>query len=311
MLQQTTVAAVIPYFTRFKTKWPTVVHMANAPVEDILEAWAGLGYYARARNLHKCAIKIARENDGRFPDTETELLQLPGIGPYTAAAIASIAFGRHATVVDGNVERVMARHYAINVPLPDAKADLKQLAKNLTPMVRCGDYAQAIMDLGATVCTPKSPKCVMCPWQSTCAARTLADPSIFPKKRPKTPKPTRRGYALWLETSDGKVTLERRPPSGLLGGMLGFPGTEWSESKYWPSPPGGDLLDGMVTHTFTHFNLELRVVKSDTQQMGGAVAEHYPIASLHDCGLPTIMRKIAEHVISSKEQAHPATVFSK
>lgn len=297
MLQQTTVVTVRPYFEKFLATWPTVVDFAQAPLDDILAAWAGLGYYARARNMHKCATVIARERNGAFPETEAELLKLPGIGPYTAAAIAAIAFNQRATILDGNVERVMARHFCVEVPLPKSKAELKALADQVTPMDRPGDYAQAIMDLGATICTPRSPSCLICPWHATCQGR-LRDPLAYPKKLPKKQKPTRYGLVYWREAPDGQIELERRPDSGLLGGMLGFPGTDWSTDPAAPAA-GDKVLPDVVRHTFTHFHLELTVVVQKSQAIEAIFVHQDEILS---SGLPTVMRKVAEHVFKNRIQ---------
>ncbi|MEL7461713.1 MAG: A/G-specific adenine glycosylase, partial [Pseudomonadota bacterium] len=236
MLQQTTVAAVKSYYQRFTSLWPTVGDLAAAADDRVMGEWAGLGYYARARNLLKCARAVVDEYNGVFPDTREDLLTLPGIGPYTAAAVAAIAFGRAETVVDGNVERVMARVFAVDTPLPAAKPELTELAKRLTPSDRPGDYAQAVMDLGATICTPKSPACGICPWRDPCAARAAGIAADLPKKTRKKPKPTRRGVAYIARNSAGHWLLERRPDKGLLGGMLGWPGTDWSHTPA-PAPP--------------------------------------------------------------------------
>ena len=215
MLQQTTVAAVKAYFDRFTTLWPTVTDLAAAPDAQVMGEWAGLGYYARARNLLKCARVVAEDHGGSFPDTRAGLMALPGIGPYTAAAIAAIAFDRSEVVVDGNVERVMARLHDIHTPLPKAKPELTEAAAALTPEARPGDYAQAVMDLGATICTPKSPACGICPWMEACAARRAGTAADLPRKTPKKPKPTRLGYAYVARRSDGAWLLEERPDSGL------------------------------------------------------------------------------------------------
>ena len=217
MLQQTTVTAVGPYFRKFILRWPTVQDLAAAPIEQVMHAWSGLGYYARARNLHRCARAVVEEHDGRFPDTEAGLRALPGVGPYTAAAVAAIAFGRPAVVIDGNVERVIARMYAIDAPPPAAKRAIETAAKSLTPELRAGDYAQAVMDLGATICTTRRPKCMLCPWAHACTARAAGDPERYPRRGPKSTKPVRRGVAFFLTRSDGAIWLRRRPDRGLLG----------------------------------------------------------------------------------------------
>jgi A/G-specific adenine glycosylase len=293
MLQQTTVAAVRDYFHRFTTRWPKVQDLANAEDAEVMAAWAGLGYYARARNLLKCARCVAIDRAGAFPDTEAELRKLPGIGPYTAAAIAAIAFDRPETVVDGNVERVMARVFAVTTPLPDAKRDLTALAKDLTPATRPGDYAQAVMDLGATVCTPKSPTCSLCPWQPDCRAHAEGIQADLPRKRPKAAKPTRLGFVYLARRGDGAWLLERRPDNGLLGGMLGWPTSDWSEAPQEDPPLSADWshLDAEVRHTFTHFHLRLamRVVHADsiTPERG----EFHSDATFSPDSLPTAMRK--------------------
>ncbi len=231
MLQQTTVAAVKTYFERFTTLWPRVTDLAEAEDDRVMAEWAGLGYYARARNLLKCARTVARDLGGTFPDSEEGLLALPGIGPYTAAAISAIAFDRPAVVLDGNVERVMARLHDIHDPLPGSKMTLKARAEALTPQHRPGDYAQAVMDLGATICTPRSPACGICPWRDPCVARDRGTQAELPKKTPKKAKPIRQGIAYVGRTPSGDWLLEKRPDSGLLGGMLGWPGTAWAEAS--------------------------------------------------------------------------------
>ncbi|MBI3673627.1 MAG: A/G-specific adenine glycosylase [Rhizobiales bacterium] len=227
MLQQTTVAAVKGFYAAFLAKWPTLTDLASASLDDVLRAWAGLGYYARARNLHACAKMVTAEWGGRFPDTVAELGKLPGVGPYTAAAIAAIAFGRRLAAVDGNAERVIARLHAIATPLPAAKLEIRVRAQALVPETRPGDFAQGLMDLGATVCTPRRPACPNCPWAEHCAARRCGNPETFPLKRPKPALPVRRGVAFWIERADGAVLLRRRPEKGLLGGMMEVPCARW------------------------------------------------------------------------------------
>ena len=251
MLQQTTVAAVRAYVHRFTTLWPTVSDLAAAADADVMAAWAGLGYYARARNLLKCARAVVSGHGGVFPDTRAGLLTLPGIGPYTASAISAIAFDRPETVVDGNVERVMARMYDLHDPLPGSKPALTALASVLTPANRPGDYAQAVMDLGATICTPRSPACGICPWRTPCAARVAGTQAGLPRKMPKKVQPVRHGIAYVARRADGAWLLETRANSGLLGGMLGFPGSDWSDAPQpappiaadWADPTGAVLLE--------------------------------------------------------------------
>ncbi|MEM6621117.1 MAG: A/G-specific adenine glycosylase [Pseudomonadota bacterium] len=260
MLQQTTVATVKAYFLKFVRLWPRVEDLACAPREDVLAEWAGLGYYARARNLHACAQMVADQYRGAFPDTEEELLKLPGIGPYTAAAIAAIAFDRPAAVMDGNVERVMSRVFAVETPLPEAKPELRRLTGLMTPDQRPGDYAQAVMDLGATLCTPTKPACGICPWQVPCDARAAGIADTLPRKKPKAVKPIRKGFAWVAVNHEEQVWVLRRPDKGLLGGMLAVPTSDWSDDPD-PSPPfQADWHErGEVRHTFTHFHLRLSV----------------------------------------------------
>lgn len=294
MLQQTTVAAVAPYFHRFTSLWPDVSALATADDADVMAEWAGLGYYARARNLLKCARVVAAEHDGRFPDTTEGLRALPGIGPYTAAAIAAIAFQRPATVVDGNVERVMARIFAVQTPLPAAKPELTGRAATLTPVTRPGDYAQAVMDLGATICTPKSPACGICPWMERCAARAEGTAPELPRKSPKKAKPVRLGHVYLARRADGAVLTEVRPERGLLGGMLAFPSTEWAEAAPASAPPVAAVWQevGEVRHTFTHFHLRLRVHTASVAE--GAIPDRGDWTAVHAFrpdALPTLMRK--------------------
>ena len=289
MLQQTTVAAVKDYFHRFTARWPDVSALARAQDAEVMGEWAGLGYYARARNLLKCARVVMGEHGGRFPDTRAGLLTLPGIGPYTASAIAAIAHDEAATVVDGNVERVMARMFRVETPLPAAKPALTALAETLTPARRPGDYAQAVMDLGATICTPRNPACALCPWSRDCMARAAAVQAGLPRKSPKAEKPTRRG-TVWLGYRNGAVLLERRAERGLLGGMLGLPGDGW-DGAGGPAPAISDWQDvGEVRHTFTHFHLILRVLVA---RIDGPTLRGDWLARnrFSPADLPTVMRK--------------------
>jgi A/G-specific adenine glycosylase len=301
MLQQTTVATVGPYFRRFLARWPRVEDLASASLDNVLTEWQGLGYYARARNLHKCAQVVAREHGGIFPDTEDGLRALPGIGAYTAAAIAAIAFDRPSVVVDGNVERVTARLFAEETALPAAKSILRDYAARLTPRNRAGDYAQAVMDLGATVCTPKSPKCLICPWAEACKARAMGVAETLPRRAPKGDKPTRRGVAFWLvkETRDGpSILLRRRPEKGLLGGMMEVPSTPWEAAEpdqavdHAPARADWQWLDGTVKHTFTHFHLELRVLAAQANGAAPKDGIWWSLDRLNEQALPTVMKKI-------------------
>ena len=288
MLQQTTVAAVRGYFQRFVMRWPTVGDLAAAADAEVMGEWAGLGYYARARNLLACARAVVRDHGGRFPETLEGLRALPGVGPYTAAAVASIAFDEAAVVVDGNVERVCARLFAVDAPLPAAKLELVRLAGLLTPKVRPGDHAQAMMDLGATICTPRKPACGICPLLGLCAGQAAGIAADLPHKLPKPAKPVRRGIVWVLRRPDGAVLLERRPPKGLLGGMLGFPGDAW-DGAGGPEPASADWRDaGEVRHTFTHFHLVLHVRTATAEanpQRGTFLTDFRPD------DLPTLMHK--------------------
>lgn len=294
MLQQTTVVAVKDYFRRFTTRWPDVGALASATDADVMAEWAGLGYYARARNLLKCARIVEAQHGGVFPNQHAQLLKLPGIGPYTAAAISAIAFDRPEVVVDGNVERVMARLHAVQTPLPAAKPELTALASAETPQIRPGDYAQAVMDLGATVCTPRSPACGICPVLHRCAARAAGIAADLPRKSPKAPKPTRLGIAYLARRTDGAWLLERRPDKGLLGGMLGWPGSDWGDAPDPAPPVRADWIDvpGEVRHTFTHFNLILQlkaaVIGPDVTPDRGAFLNP---EEFRPSDLPTVMRK--------------------
>ncbi len=303
MLQQTTVAAVKDYFARFVARWPNVGELAAAPLAEVLHAWQGLGYYARARNLHRCAVAVVQEHGGVFPDTEDGLRALPGIGAYTAAAVAAIAFGRPATVVDGNVERVMARLHAVETPLPGAKPLLARLAALTVAQDRPGDYAQATMDLGATVCTARSPQCLLCPWSAGCAAHRRGVAADLPRRAPKKAKPLRRGIVWWIEGPDGRVLLQRRPENGLLGGMMEFPGTGWTETEPAGGPPvaiAAEREAGTVGHVFTHFRLELAVRTARTEDRTGACPDESGDGAVWEDpqrldrqALPTLMKKVA------------------
>ena len=292
MLQQTTVAAVRGYFARFTARWPDVTALAAAEDGAVMAEWAGLGYYARARNLLKCARVVARQG-GCFPRSATELQKLPGIGPYTAAAIAAIAFDEPATVMDGNVERVMARLFAVETPLPGAKPELRALAARLTPQERPGDHAQAVMDLGATVCTPRNPACGICPLRGPCAARAAGLQGALPRKAAKAAKPVRFGHVYLARRADGAWLLERRPDRGLLGGMLGWPGSDWGDDPA-PAPPAAAdwRAIGEVRHTFTHFHLRLAVHIAELAPDAAPARGFFePRHAFRPAALPTLMRK--------------------
>lgn len=310
MLQQTTVTAVKPYFDAFTSAWPDVAALAAVPREDVMKAWAGLGYYSRARNLHACAQVLARDFGGRFPDTAAALKTLPGIGDYTAAAIAAIAFDEPAAVVDGNVERVLARLFAIDTPMPAAKKDIRALQARLTPQTRAGDYAQAMMDLGAAICTPKRPACALCPLAGDCIARARGEQARYPVKAAKTERPTRFGAAFVAARRDGAVLLRQRPDKGLLGGMSEVPGTAWADT--FPATP----LDAAplaaawrqsaetVVHVFTHFRLELTVFHTTVDDP--APPDDCWWASADDLpgeALPSVMKKVIESVMPGATRA--------
>ena len=324
MLQQTTVVTVAPYFRSFLARWPRVEDLAAAPLDAVLGAWAGLGYYARARNLHACARAVCRGHGGRFPETEAGLRALPGIGPYTAAAVAAIAFGRRAAPVDGNVERVTARYFAVAAPLPGAKAELRRRAEELLPAelppgksepgFPYGDLAQALMDLGATVCLPANPRCGSCPLTADCRGRRAGLAAELPRRAPRRARPLRRGVAFWLTRADGAVLLRRRAEAGLLGGMMEVPSTEWREAPWSAEEAGAQApvmaapwrpLPGTVRHGFTHFRLELEVWTASAPGnlgpgdlgagAGLAVGRWTRPEELDAAALPTLMRKVARH----------------
>jgi A/G-specific adenine glycosylase len=297
MLQQTTVAAVKPYFEKFTRRWPDVEALAAAGEDELMAAWAGLGYYARARNLHACAKQVTALPGAAFPDSEAELRRLPGIGRYTAAAIAAIAFGKRAVAVDANVERVVARLFAVKAELPRARDEIYALADGITPDERAGDFAQAMMDLGSAICTPRAPDCGRCPLAQICAARREGDPESYPRKAAKAARPRRSGIAYWLE-HDGHVLLVRRPGKGLLGGMLGLPTGPWNDS-----PGAGDGAPaaarwqeaGAIDHVFTHFALNLRLVCAEAPGRGEQRDDWiwWPIETVDEAGLPTVFARAA------------------
>lgn len=303
MLQQTTVATVKGYFDAFLARWPQIEDLAAADLDAVLTAWAGLGYYARARNLHRCAQAVVRDHGGQFPSDEAGLLALPGIGPYTAAAIAAIAFDRPATILDGNVERVISRIYRVATPLPKAKEELRALAAGLTPSQRPGDYAQAIMDLGATICTPTKPKCALCPWRPDCAAFAAGDAEDYPRKLPKAERPVRHGMAFWMVNEQGAVGLRRREEKGLLGGMMEIPSTDWRGAAWdddaalraAPLSVGWQVAPGLVRHVFTHFELRLRLAHAVVPKAAmKALPDIVWVAPdrLDNYALPSVMRKV-------------------
>src|SRR5260370_31749582 len=310
MLQQTTVTAVAPYFGRFIARWPNVQALAAAALDDVLKSWAGLGYYARARNLHACARTVVQHYGGGFPPREAELAELPGIGPYTAAATAAIAFGARTAAVDGNVERVVARLFALEQELPAAKPPIRNLAARLVPPRRAGDFAQAMMGLGATICTPKRPACAICPWMKACRARHRGDQATFPRRARKREGLLRRGAAFVALRADGCVLMRSRPPKGLLGGMTEVPTTPWTHDfeaeqalrqppRLQRARPRWRRLPGAVSHVFTHFPLELVVYRA--QFPVGAIPpagdRWIALAALGGEALPSLMRKVVAHAL--------------
>jgi A/G-specific adenine glycosylase len=301
MLQQTTTAHAAPYFESFTRRWPTVEALAAAPEEDVMAAWAGLGYYSRARNLVACARLVAAM--GRFPETETELRKLPGLGAYTAAAVAAIAFGKRAVAIDATVERVVARIFAIGEPPPGGKAAIRAAAETITPAERAGDFAQGMMDLGATICTARDPKCLLCPLAAECEGRAEGDPARYPVKAAKRARPSRIGTAFWIER-DGKVWLVRRPGKGMLGGMRALPDDHWSARADGSGDaplPGSWRAGGVVRHGFTHFDLELglAIYAGDRWSEFAGEGEWWPVATIEEAGLPTLFAKAARLALES------------
>lgn len=291
MLQQTQVATVKPYFEKFTARWPSFEALAAEDDSEVMSAWAGLGYYARARNMLACARAVAA---GGMPDTEEELLKLPGVGGYTAAAVAAIAFGRRAVVVDGNVERVVSRLFAVREALPGVKAKIRDLTESITPDARAGDFAQAMMDLGATVCTARNPRCLLCPLRADCAGFATGEPEVFPVKTKKPERPQRYGTMFWAER-DGEVLLVRRPDKGLLGGMRALPTGPWADSppRLEGAPVAAEwtLLDETVSHGFTHFRLDCALAVATIGAQETAQGEWWPVAEIESAGLPTVFAK--------------------
>jgi A/G-specific adenine glycosylase len=319
MLQQTTVKAVLPRYVGFLRRWPDVQALADAELGEVLAAWAGLGYYARARNLHVCARAVVERHGGRFPATQAELRQLPGIGDYTAAAIAAIAYEARATPVDGNIERVVARLFAVTTALPGAKSEIRALAETLTPAKRPGDFAQAMMDLGATICTPRRPACGLCPLRPDCRGYAAGLADVLPYREEKAERPVRRGAAYVAIRSDGSVLLRERPLKGLLGGMLETPSTPWEDAApngksvrhHAPLEADWDKMPGLVEHTFTHFHLELSVYRADIgpdamlkRSAEPELCRWLKLRDLADAALPSLMRKVISHAV--KAEAKPA-----
>ncbi len=316
MLQQTTVKAVLPRYELFLRKWPDVHALAGAELGDVLAAWAGLGYYARARNLHACARTLVERHGGAFPSTEAELRALPGIGDYTAAAIAAIAFDRRAAPVDGNIERVIARLFAVTAPLPEAKEEIKALSRTLTPDKRPGDFAQSLMDLGAMLCTPRRPACGLCPVRAACRGYAEGLAEALPLREEKSDRPVRRGVTFVALRADGAVLLRERPLHGLLGGMLETPSSPWAEGeekalpglKHAPLEAEWKKLPGFVEHTFTHFHLTLSVYRAEVGSDAVPKRSAHPArcrwlapSDLVSAALPSVMRKVLAHALSDAE----------
>ncbi len=312
MLQQTTVATVTPRFQAFLKRWPTIWTLSEASLDDVLHEWQGLGYYARARNLHRCAKVVVHEFGGTFPETEAGLRALPGIGDYTAAAIAAIAFGLPTVPVDGNIIRVISRFEMLDAPMPAGKKQIVLMVAGMVPADRPGDFAQAMMDLGATVCTPRSPKCGPCPWTKDCRAHGRGKEDHYPVKKVRPEKPTRHGVIFWLVDAKGRVLLRRRPEKGLLGGMMEFPSTDWRDTPWaiveaireFPAISPGQALhwqdtEGAVRHTFTHFHLVLDVVRATGEAPSSNGVWCAP-DRLDEYALPTVMKKVVTHALNAE-----------
>ncbi len=309
MLQQTTVGAVIPYFQKFIASWPTLEDLAHAQEEEVMKAWAGLGYYSRARNLYKCSRLVAEK--GGFPEGQEDLKKLPGIGDYTSAAITSIAFDRPATVIDGNVERVLARYYAVSEPLPDAKKSIRGLAESLSAgnKNRPGDFAQAMMDLGATICVPRNPRCNLCPISNPCRARQLGIQNELPKRGQRAEKPKKIGYVYWIENDKSQILLHTRPPKGLLGGMVSLPTSEWVDEKNALTLTHPDFIvcsgqdlsieDGLkIEHVFTHFKLALIPIRCSINTLLLPTDGYWEyIQDINLLGFPSVFKKVALSVL--------------
>ena len=323
MLQQTTVKAVLPRYADFLRRWPNVTALAAAELGEVLATWAGLGYYARARNLHACAREVVERHGGRFPATEAQLRTLPGIGDYTAAAIAAIAFGARATPIDGNIERVVARLFAVATPLPAAKPEIRSLALALTPDERAGDFAQSLMDLGATLCSPRRPACGLCPVVSGCEAHAQGLAEVLPYRDAKAERPTRRGVAFVALRDDNTVLLRERPLKGLLGGMLETPSSPWTERgesakvalSHAPLEAPWREVAGLIAHTFTHFHLELSVYFAEVPAKAKLNAAAQPqhcrwvhVRDLHEAALPSVMSKVLAHALEEKRTRPQARV---
>ena len=302
MLQQTTIPHGTPYWHKFLSLYPTVEDLARAPLDDVLTHWAGLGYYARARNLHKCAKAVVER--GGWPKTKAELQKLPGIGDYTASTIAAICFSEPTTIVDGNVERVISRIHRVEEPLPKAKKTLKALAAVLSDPERSGDYGQAVMDLGATICTPKSPSCLICPWAQWCAARMAGDQTRYPVKAPKKKQPVRYSNA-FVAVKGHEVWLQRRPDEGLLGGMMEVPNSAWvaeaeaEAEEMIPPVPADWQATGDIRHLFTHIDLRLRVFRADVKGDLPGEGRWVAVDRLGDEALPSLMRKVLDAALAS------------
>ncbi len=323
MLQQTTVATVKPYFEAFLLRFSSVIHFSQARGDEVPGKWAGLGYFCRSRHLHACAKIVAEQFAGKFPETEAVLLNLPGIGPYTAAAISAIAFGHHATAVDGNIARVVARLGAIKTPLPAAKTSIKAEASQLVPHDRPGDFTQAMMDLGAIICSPKNPSCAICPLQNFCLGHASRDPGALPRRAARQERPVRYGAIFLVQRKDGAVLVRTRPPKGLLGGMTEFPGTAWETQfdageamKHAPVEANYRKLDKVISHSFTHFTLRLEIFVAEIPagQCAPENCRFVPRRSLGKEAFPTVMRKVFEAVRQSdareQDSAHPLNALS-